>query len=619
MVQRKGRTSRAIKKESTRTLQEGRQANKSNETEVGSRSQARKEVSSRNQKIEAQEEILTDDIRLRNAEWCLERAKKDLLPIWTMDIETDPFKHGQKPEPFLVGLFDGLIFYKFWSDKKGTCIAKAKAFLEDRSPEERGIVYMHNGGRFDFFYLLDWFEGKTVIMNSRIVTANIWLTDSKVLRESKASQYRFQFRDSFAIMPFALSKYKKKEIDIQKLSKEQRGKHKEEIETYLEGDCVYLWELCMEFTREFGEYLTIASASFAQLSRLHSFDKLPQSQDSELRTKFYFGGRVECFQKGIIKQPCNIYDVNSMYPFVMKTFWHPITWVCERGTKLLWPNSKSANVPRTFFLTLDGFSQGAFPKRTKDGVSFPVEAGVFHVSVHEYLAARDLGLFQGRILETFNFFRASKFDTFVDHFFQARRKAEKAGDEMRKLFYKLILNSAYGKFGLNPSNYFEWRLTKTEEKLPEPWELDSLMQGSYYVWKKPSKVYDWNLYNIAAAASITGAARAMLLRAIFTSSKVLYCDTDSIICGKNFGGKISDNLGDWKQEAAGNLAAIAGKKMYAIFDGEKCVKHANKGVSLEPEQILGICRGDDVITFRDAPTFQRDGSAKFISRKVRMT
>ena len=157
------------------------------------------------------------------------------------------------------------------------------------------------------------------------------MVDSKpdgIGRKKHPGGHRFEFRDSYAIMPFALSKYKKKEINIQKLSKEQREKNKEEILSYLEGDCVYLWELCMEFTREFGEYLTIASAAFHQLSMLHSFDKMPQSQDVEIRSLFYFGGRVECFQKGIIKQPCNIYDVNSMYPFVMKKCWHPTTWIC---------------------------------------------------------------------------------------------------------------------------------------------------------------------------------------------------------------------------------------------------------------------------------------------------
>ena len=239
--------------------------------------------------------------------------------------------------------------------------------------------------------------------------------------------------------------------------------------------------------------------------------------------------------------------------------------------------------------------------------------------MHEYLAAIELGIFKGKILQTYNFHRSSNFNTFVEHFFDARKKAENAKDEMHKLFYKYILNSAYGKFGLNPENYFDWKLTKTDDKLPEPWELDSLLHGSYYVWKKPSKGYTWNYYNIATASSITGAARAMLMRAIFTSEKVLYCDTDSIICGQNFGGKVGGNLGQWKLEAKGNLAAIAGKKMYAIFDGKECVKHANKGVSLEPEQIVGICKGEDIVTFRDAPTFQRDGSAKFISRTVRMT
>src|SRR5258708_23149753 len=76
----------------------------------------------------------------------------------------------------------------------------------------------------------------------------------------------------------------------------------------------------------------------------------------------------------------------------------------------------------------------------------------------------------------------------------------------------------------------------------------------------------------------------------------------------------------WKAEGSGTVAAIAGKKMYAVFDASgKCIKHACKGVDLTPEQIRGVARGDEIITWKEAPTFKLDGSATFLHRTSRLT
>lgn len=572
----------------------------------------------------AKEMEVPDAIRIRNAEWILERMKADQLPIYTMDIETDPFKRDVVPQPFVVGIYDGLVYYRFWNDTTQgglTCIEKAKQFLEDGILDP-GIVYMHNGGRFDFFFFIDWFEGKTMIIGSRIVTAfmQIGNTKSKSVKEN-----RFEFRDSYAIMPFPLKAYMKDELPLEFLLKENRYQNVDAIESYLYGDCFYLWELCMEFQREFGDRKTIASAAFAELTKFHNYDQLPKNQDTELRDKFYFGGRVQCFQNGVIEKPIEIYDVNSMYPFVMDTYYHPVGWCNIIDGKLRgWNPDGTFNRDKlkTFFLTVEGRNDGAFPIREKDGsVEFTKATGVFHVSIHEYLVAKELGLFDGRILSTYNFGDYSRFHLFVDHFYKKREIAKQNEDKMHSLFYKYILNSAYGKFGLNPDNYFNWKITKDATQPTGPfWEIDQIVQDKYFIWKQPNQT-PWNIKNIGTAASITGAARSVLLRAIAISRNVLYCDTDSIICEALSGGEIdAKKLGAWKSEGSGVRAAIAGKKMYAIFDASgECIKHAAKGVDLKPAEIMRLAQGEQVMTFRDAPTFKRDGSATFISRKVRMT
>lgn len=562
-------------------------------------------------------------MKLRNMGWILERMKAAQLPIYTMDIETDPFKRDCVPVPFIIGLYDGLHMRYYETDNVSDCVAKMRQALEDGEIEP-GIVYMHNGGRFDFFYLLDLFVGRTMIIGSRIVRAFMPIGNN---HRKKSKLQRFDFRDSYAIMPFPLAEYRKDKLPIEYLERAQRGQHMPEIRSYLMGDCVYLWELCMGFQQEFGDFKTIASAAFHQLTSFHKYDQLPLSQDVELRSKFYFGGRVQCFQKGIIEKPVTIYDVNSMYPFVMDTFFHPVSWCAAQDDKLHGWDIETGDMTReklkTFFLTVEGENDGAFPQRAPDGsVDFTGAYGVYHVTIHEFLAAMQLRRFDlAKIHSCFSYTDYSCFHLFVDHFYRKREKAKREDDKMHSLFYKYILNSAYGKFGLNPENYFNWQITKTSDP-PKGnfWELDSVTQGKYYVWKQPNQLR-WNVKNIGTAASITGAARSMLFRAVATSDSVLYCDTDSIICTNFAGGTIDDKkLGAWKQEGTGVLAAIAGKKMYAVFGADgTCIKHANKGVDLTPAEIRSVAEGQEILTWRDAPTFKRDGTATFIHRTVRMT
>lgn len=568
-----------------------------------------------------------DALRLSRAEAVLSRLKAGAEPIYTMDIETDPFARCKVPVPFLIGFYDGLSFWHFKSDKHSTCVEKMRQFLEDETVDP-GIIYMHNGGRFDFFYLLDFFEGRTTIINSRIVSAFMPLGDNPKTRFEKHN--RFEFRDSYAIMPFPLAEYRKDKIDIQWLSRELRDAHMGEIVSYLQGDCVYLWDLCNGFQTEFGDHKTIASAAFSELAKFHHYESMPWRMDKELREAYYFGGRVQCFESGVVTKPVSIYDVNSMYPYVMKEFLHPTGWSIAVDTKIHgwnYDGTPSKEKLKTFFVTAEGVNLGAFPTRLDDGsVDFTVGRGIFHVTIHEWLAAIQLGKFRpDRIITAHSFLDYSKFHLFVDHYYEARKKAKASGDKMHSLFYKYILNSAYGKFGINPANYFNWKITKTEDARPkgEGWTLENISHARYFIWKQPSQLF-WNVKNIAAAASITGAARSVLLRAIAGAKDVLYCDTDSLICGEAGDAEAmpmdDTRLGAWKLEGSGIVTAIAGKKTYAVFDSEsKCVKHACKGVNLEPTDILRVANGEEIFTFRDAPTFKRDGSATFITRKVRNT
>lgn len=560
--------------------------------------------------------------------------------IAVLDFETDPFEYGHVPEPFVSGFYDGATFTSIWDESE--CASKTVAMLE-RTPER--TIYAHNGGRFDYFYLLPYLSKDLQIINSRIVRGNLG---------------KHEIRDSFSIMPFGLAAYKKDDFDYEKMRKERREKYHAEIIHYLRNDCIYLFELVSQFVAEFGSKLTVGSAALKELRKFHRFGCGTQNYDAQFRKSFYFGGRNQVFRAGKIQGPLELYDVNSMYPYVMKNCLHPLDSDVETYDR---------EIGRTCFLRVTGKQVGpigAFPTRTESGsLDFTRESGEFCVSIHEWQTALEFGMFKpDRVIRTYNWRNRGSFDVFIDHFYDARLKAEAEGDKLHKLFYKYILNSAYGKFAQNPENFFDWQILSGAER-PEPWHdlgtFEDPMYGAcseclgsqpkpacgkchnkcivtegehsecsltwtpayfhdcYTIWQRPVQMQ--HFYNITIGASITGAARAHLLRGLHYATDPCYCDTDSILC-KSLPGLSSDpkSLGSWKLECTCSHAVIAGKKLYALFDaGNKCIKQANKGSKITAAEIEAVTQGQ-IVTWRNpVPSFRLDGKYTFISRRIRRT
>lgn len=524
-----------------------------------------------------------------------------------LDLETDPFEYGKMVRPFVAGFYDGNSVHTIWSPE---CVSRMVAALSER--KEPLTIYAHNGGRFDFFYFLPYLSSAMRIVNGRIIQAQMGL---------------HELRDSYAIMPFPLADYDKDSIDYEKMRAEVREQHREEILRYLSKDLTALYELVHAFHKEFGDKLTIGSASMKQLKSFHKFGTGNEVYDTKFRRHHYFGGRNQVFKSGIAKGDIRVYDVNSMYPFVMRGFLHPI------GTGHTVSNRIEQD---TCLIEVEGKNYGAFPTRAKNGgLDFTVEHGVFYPTIHEWEAALEMGCFQPRrILKTYGWRTRGSFDEFVTHFYDAKRTAKEKGDKIRQLFYKYVLNSAYGKFAQNPENYFDWYITERgsvppeyhecgkgcPEECPLVWSPTYLTE-QYIIWQRPLQTKSHSWYNIAIGASITGAARAVLLRGLAGTRDPLYCDTDSIICRGDFSGQIDRTaLGKWDLETTGSMAAIGGKKLYAIFDAQgKGIKKAHKGARLTYDEILKIVRGEEVEACNPVPNFKWDGSHTWTKRRIKMT
>jgi DNA polymerase type B, organellar and viral len=471
------------------------------------------------------------------------------------------------------------------------------------------LLYAHNGGRFDFYFLLRYLSDPLRIINGRIVSAGLGV---------------HRVRDSFAVLPVPLrSGGQKVQIDYAHMEEEVRDLHKPEISAYLKQDCIALYSLVRDFREAYGDKLTIGGAAITELGKLHQVERLTASHDEKFRP-YYFGGRVECLKKGVHTGRWQVWDVNSMYPYVMKQYAHPVGRDYDFKTDI--PRALlDSDTP--FFATIDATSRGAFPYRSQDHsipLAYGHKTGRYHVTGHELRAALELDLVDvHNVAACFVATRSQTFGGFVDKFSALKIDARSRGDVNGALFAKLVLNSAYGKWGSNPDNYFDTTVYNegAGDYYPgadwEPW-LDYL---EIEILRRPAKNRFQSYYDVACAASITGAARAILLRALHTVKAPIYCDTDSIICQNPRDLDLSETaLGSWKLEAEGVRIAIGGKKLYALFDTKGvCQKSAAKGVSLLPHQIVDIAEGRPVSSVRDAPTFSlaRPNGDYFVTRQIK--
>lgn len=551
------------------------------------------------------------------------------MKIATLDFETDPFKFGRIPRPFACGIYRDGEYVEYWSDRpelKGADVIEWAVSMI-RETLSGYTVYAHNGGKFDFMYLLDQLENPLKIINGRIVQAKIG--DAEI-------------RDSYSILPIALADYHKETIDYSVMEKNVRQKHKDDILYYLAKDCEYLYDLVKTFTDSYGDKLTIGACAIAELKKLHPFKRTRKSHDDKFRP-FFYGGRVECFKPGIhnFERPAYYIDVNSMYPSAMRNFQHPAgnaTLFVGRDAEKIF-DKKTGKINGecpVYFAEIVAKNNGALPFRitTKDktlledgfvpGLNFNVPRATFNACSHEIYAALELGLIEiEHVLSLRVFSHSRNFAAFVDKFHALRVQAKSEGSKAFDIIYKLISNSSYGKFAQNPERFCDWRFSSDGEGeglLNDGWKLE-VDYGRWELWYKPNPGV--NYFDVSIAASITSAARSILLRAIHSVKTPYYCDTDSLICEavSDYTDLHESRLGAWKIEGMIKTALIAGKKMYAV-ELDKPDKKGNrwklatKGVRLTVEDVRKLCTGGTVDYQQDSPKFGFKGDVQFLSRSV---
>lgn len=566
--------------------------------------------------------------------------------FWTCDAETTPFHNcgnlecpkchgiGREPEAFIWGAYNGRTeeYYTFETSRD----------LAEFFREKKTVVYAHNGGRFDYHFLREEMNSDEPLM---IIAGRI----------SRFKIGEAEFRDSLNI--FQQTRLKdfgnKLEIEYWKLEPEFRDipVYREEIHKYLKVDCVDLWNQLFRYFQQYGRGLTQAGASMRIWSRMTKVEPPTQTVEQFRRYKpFYYGGRVECFTKGIKETKFQTVDANSMYPFAMLSK-HPFSPVATFDTTL--PDIDT-EINRCL-IELECVSDGAFPYRSDQGeLIFPNDGFKrrFKITGWEFNAACEFNAVRDiKIIGVHRFPLSIDFNEYIQYFYEKRKLAKAANDKAENIFCKLFMNSLYGKFGSNPggavsedeeddigAGYHEYVIV-TDDSMGK-WQVDGYKEfkpwGERRLWMRPLPEIKHRYYNVATAASITGFARAHWFRASKLCKGLIYGDTDSLTALDVSRLPIGTELGQWKVELTGKKYAVVGKKNYAFESDDVSImdyhaytsreektghwKIACKGARLTPEELVRAASGETIVYKPESPTYSiTREKPRFIDRRIRMT
>jgi len=256
----------------------------------------------------------------------------------------------------------------------------------------------------------------------------------------------------------------------------------------------------------------------------------------------FFGGRCEVFRIMPKDDVVQMFDVNSMYPFLMASMEYPVPPYII--FKIFEPTE-----PQNIFLRkcrLDDRRDIPFaPEKVDDHVLFRSGIKTAYLFNFEYNRLSE----EGRILEVLEEWQCNGF---VRPFQYLRNLLNYRYGRLAKTV-KLLANSTFGKFGS--------RWTRNIVQYSPLSEIESL-DGWYHNhqqtvwWQIKTVCVKRQNVNIIWAAQTTAAGRFFLWTHLIEAAKlgnIYYCDTDSIACSLNcrpvfdFG----PEPGRWKEEWTG--------------------------------------------------------------------
>ncbi len=310
------------------------------------------------------------------------------------------------------------------------------------------------------------------------------------------------------------------------------------------------------------------------------------AQAIDLERSAYKGGRTECFFIGELNDgPYYVVDVNSLYPYVMRSNFYPVKY--EKIVHNL-QLSDLGTLLRRKMVIAECLVETPLPIYAVRGERTVFPVGIFGLVLctNELRKALDLGHIRS-IKTAVIYKRAKIFTSFVERFYKLRRQFITDDNKLYEYFCKILMNSLYGKFGQKAETWI---------KIGEaPGEIDRVEDCYDTVTHKRRKlryllgeVFEMTGFTEsrhsfpAIAAHVTAYARLYLYDIMVQCGKgnYYYCDTDSLFINTAGLENLSNlmdrtELGKLKIESVTSRLVIHGLKDY-VTDTKTVIKGIRK-------------------------------------------
>ena len=564
----------------------------------------------------------------------------------TLDIET--YIKDNIMTPYCISTYDGKMtnsnYILDFKNSDEMLLSTLKSILIRKYNGYN--IYIHNMAKFDIIFLLKYLvklgNVSPIIHNGRIISIN--------LNYGKNLEYRLQFKDSYLILLAAWAKLAQSFIvDIQKsifpykfvnennldyignvpefkyfdnskikladynnYKSNLKGQWnlREETIKYCEIDCISLYQVIFKFSNMifelFGKnihhYPTLPSLAFAIFrSSFMESNLIPQLSGqiaNDIRSG-YTGGSCDVYiprpPKGV-KIKC--YDVNSLYPFVMKNCLMPLGF----------PTYFNGNIRKVdpqafgfFFCEIIAPTKIKHPiiqshVKTNGGIRTIAPIGTWSDMI--FSAEMDNAVkfgYKFNILWGYTFKKGYIFKDYVDNLYNLRLNYTKSNP--LNYIAKILLNSLYGRFGMD-DNFIEVNIVHKDFSSDfENKFLDLITNkielGEYFLYEVKileDKIVedDKSTHNvsIAIAAAITAYARIHMSQ--FKNNpkiRLYYTDTDSIYTDSDLDQFFIDDkiLGKLKLEYICKEAIFLAPKVYCLLTVDNEIIYKAKGLKHEVE------------------------------------
>lgn len=398
----------------------------------------------------------------------------------TVDTET-------KPDPKLTQnlkehhIFDlGYCFVNYLTSNNAYLIEKYPLnkvqdfhdILDSLPPQKKNIyIFAHNAG----------FDSRILQIYSRIEKQEYYLTDPNqppkpnrpvqplavfenppfLLKFYNRSGQSFLFTDTVQLF-FSSIKSLGDSLSLPKIEVDFSKSTREEIMSYCQRDVEILNTYLIKYfnylnKNNLGNFMpTLAGQAMhiykrrlcpVKIKPHNSPDLLSLERDS------YYGGRLEVFKHGFTSGPIYKLDVNSLYPYVMKSNKYPIELISTLfPTKPVPVSDRYDFASSIAWVTLDCRGE-PYPLRLKNGVNYVT--GIFQTVLSGPELVRAYRNNEIKLIHKIQTYRLEQiFNDYVQTFWDLKRRAEIAKDKVGREIAKRLLVSLYGKFAQKKYDYF---------------------------------------------------------------------------------------------------------------------------------------------------------------------